>query len=245
MSASEIRLNARKALKGKWGEAVLMTLAYALFLYIVNFILNFIPVVGSIISLIISVPISYGFVASFIDLKRNQETNAFTFTSEGFGQFSKTWAVYLRTVLKYILVVVLFLISTVLWIGIPFATIFPTGGLDLSYLKWVPFFLILSLVSYIWLFGIYSLSYCIIKDNPDMSSKEIVKERAKLIKGNRLKLIWLIISFIGWDILSILTFGIGLLWVSPYIQVSIIEFYEQLSGKSNNVVEIEEIDPIS
>ena len=251
MSASEIRLNARKILKGKWGKAVLMTLAYALFTFIVNFILNFIPVVGSIISLIISVPIYYGFVASFIDLKRNQETNAFTFTSEGFGQFSKAWAVYLRIILKCLIPIILLIISIGLTV---YATAYSTVSLYTATVSnTVPttiriISLILIIISCIWLICrnlSYSLSNYILKDNPDMTSKEIIEESARLMNGNRLKLIWLGITFIGWYILSSLTLGIGLLWVLPYTQISTIEFYEQLSGKSNNVVEIEEVDPIN
>lgn len=35
------------------------------------------------------------------------------------------------------------------------------------------------------------------------------------------------LSFIGWGILCIFTLGIGLLWLIPYINTSLAEFYRQ------------------
>ncbi len=42
------------------------------------------------------------------------------------------------------------------------------------------------------------------------------------------KLFLLMLSFIGWFLLSILTFCIGLLWVGPYMYQSMAAFYEDL-----------------
>jgi uncharacterized membrane protein len=42
------------------------------------------------------------------------------------------------------------------------------------------------------------------------------------------------LRFVGWFLLCILTFGIGFLWLSPYIQVSYAKFYEDL--KTNQAV---------
>lgn len=53
-----------------------------------------------------------------------------------------------------------------------------------------------------------------------------------MMQGNKGNLFVLEISFIGWSILAVLTFGIGFLWLAPYIQVSKTCFYEELKNKN-------------
>ena len=76
-------------------------------------------------------------------------------------------------------------------------------------------------------------------DNPNLSSKEVVEESEKLMTGNRGKYFVLQLSFIGWAILACLTFGIGFLWLTPYITISTICFYEALAGKSDSPIEVD------
>jgi hypothetical protein len=48
--------------------------------------------------------------------------------------------------------------------------------------------------------------------------------------GNKWKLFCLELSFIGWFILGLLTAGIGMLWVMPYITTATAGFYEVANG---------------
>ena len=57
--------------------------------------------------------------------------------------------------------------------------------------------------------------------------------------GNRGKYFVLQLSFIGWAILACLTLGIGMFWLTPYITVATICFYEALSGKSDTTIEVD------
>ena len=77
---------------------------------------------------------------------------------------------------------------------------------------------------------LYSLSYYVLYDNPDMSGKEIVQTSEDMMRGNRWSFFWLGLTFIGWVILSMFTLYIGLLWLIPYIMVSFVCFYEALAG---------------
>ena len=76
----------------------------------------------------------------------------------------------------------------------------------------------------------YSLCFFILADNPNMGIMEALKESKRMMKGNKWKMFCLNISFIGWGILCILTAGIGFLWLTPYIQVSVTAFYEMANG---------------
>ena len=53
--------------------------------------------------------------------------------------------------------------------------------------------------------------------------------------GNRAKLFWLELSFIGWAILAAIPLGIGFLWLAPYVQMATIAFYKFVSGDNSNV----------
>jgi uncharacterized membrane protein len=84
----------------------------------------------------------------------------------------------------------------------------------------------------------YSMAFFILYDNPEMKPHQALKESCRMMKGYRGKLFCLYFSFIGWVLLSILTLGIGLLWLYPYMYMSIAHFYENLKiGQKNKLIE--------
>lgn len=83
----------------------------------------------------------------------------------------------------------------------------------------------------------YAMSYYILAENPQLSQAEARKASIEMMKGNRFRLFCLELSFIGWMILSVFTFGILLFWVAPYMQAARAAFYEDLKTRSKVVVE--------
>lgn len=77
----------------------------------------------------------------------------------------------------------------------------------------------------------YSLTGCILYDNPEMKNNEAIELSMKMMEGHKLDLFWLYLSFIGWGILCCFTFGIGLLWLVPYMQAAFVEFYEDVKAE--------------
>lgn len=238
MVASEVRLNARKSLEGKWGKAVLVTLVYMVIMFIIEWLLALVPVIGPIVSLIISIPLGYGLIVTFMDLKRGNEISYFQFFTAGFNAFGNVWKVTLRTLLKMIAPIIVLILSYIIMAaGLGMAAV-GSLSLDSSSAATGGILMLLGVViliiGAIWAaikYYLYVLSYYILRDNPDMSATEIVDKSAKLMNGNRLKLLCLQLSFIGWAILAAFTFGIGYLWLAPYIAIATIVFYENLSGK--------------
>jgi len=76
----------------------------------------------------------------------------------------------------------------------------------------------------------YSMSFYILADNPDMGIMEALNRSKIMMRGNKWKLFCLNLSFIGWAILCVLSFGVGFLWLIPYVEVSIIAFYDIANG---------------
>jgi uncharacterized membrane protein len=78
----------------------------------------------------------------------------------------------------------------------------------------------------------YSMTFFIIADNDSIKASEAIELSKKMMMGNKWKFFKLGIRFVGWGLLCILTLGVGLLWLTPYIQVSIAKFYEDIKNPS-------------
>ena len=127
-------------------------------------------------------------------------------------------------------------------IGIGTATFFSSTLLanKTTFLALIIIAIIAYIASIIWLATqtyYYSFSNVIAIENPEITPIVAVNESKKLMKGNRWKLFLLQLSFIGWAILAILTFGIGMLWLMPYIEFANIAFYKHLANENSNPIQ--------
>ena len=82
----------------------------------------------------------------------------------------------------------------------------------------------------------YSLATFIMADNPYLTTTEVLRESRMLMKGNKLRLFCLHLSFIGYILLCILTLGIGFIWLTPYMNATYAAFYRQIKQNANIVV---------
>lgn len=77
----------------------------------------------------------------------------------------------------------------------------------------------------------YAIIPYILADNPEISSKDAFKLANQMMKGNKWRLFKLQFSFIGWLLLSILSCGIGVMFLIPYINAANAEFYQELKNR--------------
>ena len=64
----------------------------------------------------------------------------------------------------------------------------------------------------------YALVPYILSDNPEMSGEEARKLSSQAMDGNKMNLFLFKLSFIGWVLLTIVTFGLaGIFYVNPYM----------------------------
>lgn len=189
----EIRAIARGELKGNWTQPVLCTLVYLL----VGAGIAVIPFVGSIAALLVTVPLSFGFILTFLGFMRNQNRD------EMVGQPFKVFNEYGRYLGGSLLVS----IFTILW-----ALLLIIPGIIKAYA--------------------YAMTPYIMKDQPELSAVDCIDRSMSMMNGYKWKLFLLDLSFIGWWLLSILTLGIGMLWLNPYVYCSRAQFYEELKKLS-------------
>ena len=77
----------------------------------------------------------------------------------------------------------------------------------------------------------YAMTPYILHDNPEMGVSDSLRRSQQMMKGFKTKLFLLDLSFIGWLLLGFITFGIGLLWVCPYMATARAKFYEVLKAR--------------
>lgn len=84
---------------------------------------------------------------------------------------------------------------------------------DLFIALWSLLFIVPGIIaSYRWRLVDY-----LIAENPEMPAKEAREKSAELMNGNKFKSFGFDLSFIGWYILAVITFGIvGFFWVEPF-----------------------------
>lgn len=231
-------------------------------LYIIFATFNSIARIDSVLSIIITiigVPLSFGLTFSLFKFFNAEDVKIFDFLKLGFNNFKRSWGITFQIIKKMILPLTLLLVSFILFVY-AFSSFFWSFTVSMITLFWAPFSYIRSIlpilmpfevslyvmplsfiafiISMIWTITksfYYKLAYLIAVDNPDMTSKNAVLKSEELMTGNRSKLFWLQLSFIGWAILSAFTFGIGMLWLAPYMQFAIIAFYKYISGNNQNI----------
>lgn len=113
------------------------------------------------------------------------------------------------------------------------------GRLTLAYFMMLLFISLWSLLFFIP--GIIkSLSYAqmpyLLMDHPEMGWKEALDESRRMMDGHKWDYFVLNLSFLGWILLGCVTFGIALIYVDPYMQMTFANYYRALKEERLDVV---------
>ena len=84
----------------------------------------------------------------------------------------------------------------------------------------------------------YTLVFFLIIDYPDENPSQLLSKSKALMKGNRLNYLYLQASFLGMYLVGILSFGVGMLWVNPYVKMAVTKFYLLLIGEKNETEQL-------
>ena len=74
----------------------------------------------------------------------------------------------------------------------------------------------------------YQMVPYILAENPGMESKEALARSRAMTEGHKWNMFVLDLSFLGWAFLGLLTFGIGILFLMPYVLSTRAELYLRL-----------------
>lgn len=223
---TNLRAQARESLRGKWGEAALVSLIMAVILSVCA---------GA--TALWNIPYwSHTWqTSSLIDGGHMTETYSWGLNHRLYNNWGSLLSLFVCAPLS---VGVRFLFLDVArGAAVRFETI---GEAFKHYGRYIIAIIIVGILTFLWtlLFivpGIvkalsYSMTYFIMRENPDMSGNEARKESMRMMAGHKAELFWLWLSFFGWAILCLLTLCIGFLWLSPYVRTSVAKFWEALKA---------------
>ena len=89
----------------------------------------------------------------------------------------------------------------------------------------------------------YSMTFFILAENPNIKAADALRLSKQMMYGHKTKYFMLMLSFIGWFLLSILTFGIGFLFLYSYKTMASTIFYQQIKGEAlYNEIIIENVE---
>lgn len=236
--ASDFRRIAREALSGRWGIAVVAGLIAS--------------ALGAISSSGPEIKLNFDGNGGNLSLNLAGEQ---IFTSEGgWNDTIFGWiiggAVYI-IIAATVMAIVSFILSSIIGVGYAKFNLDlvdrqkePDLGTIFAYFKHWKTTAVASLLQALYVFlwslllvipGIYAsygyaMTSYILAEHPELSAEEAISRSKEMMDGNRWRLFCLQISFIGWSLLSSLTFGIGDLWLTPYRQTAVAAFYREVSG---------------
>lgn len=81
----------------------------------------------------------------------------------------------------------------------------------------------------------YSQTFFILAEDNTITPEQAIKKSREMMRGYKWKLFCLQLRFVGWAILSILTLGIGFLWLVPYVYTTMAKFYDDIQQKDNTI----------
>ena len=81
----------------------------------------------------------------------------------------------------------------------------------------------------------FSQTFIIMLEHSEINVMEAFRMSAELMEGNMARFFYIELSFIGWALLGLLSCGIGMLWVTPYMMQVSVNFYRSLTGELDEV----------
>jgi uncharacterized membrane protein len=213
-SNKDLMAEARLALSGNWGMAVLGYVLYTVliccfsgFVFASTFFVGAVvglnggdaevaggamSVFAQLVEFIISGALMVGFCSYFLGIAQEGEARLeLLFT--GFRHFWKSFALYF-----------FYILFVCLWM------------------------LLLIIPGIIAIFR-YAMAFFILADDEECGPLEAITRSKEMMKGNKWKFFCLHWRFFGWSLLAVFfTFGIGFLWIVPYMQTSFAKFYEDV-----------------
>lgn len=83
----------------------------------------------------------------------------------------------------------------------------------------------------------FGLVYFVMLDNENISMLQALIFTKNMVKSHKRRYLYMQLSFIGMNLLGILSFGIGYIWITPYIMQSTTIFYLDVKGELPEVLE--------
>lgn len=78
----------------------------------------------------------------------------------------------------------------------------------------------------------YSMAYYIMAEHPEMSANEALRASMEMMQGHKWQLFVLELSFILWMLLGSITLGLAYIYIIPYMNLTITNFYNTIKTEN-------------
>lgn len=216
LPASYFRGKARENLSGNWTMAAVTIFLYFLLYQIVVIIVDMVgneslAIIPNIYIFLVSGPLLLGLAAFTLSCTRKESVSPMLLFS-GFERFGSAFVLNFLINLFVLLWSLIAIIPLIIYFTLMSAQMIygsmNTGSVDLMYSYimsafWIiPLTILLSVPAMI-AYLRYSMAFYIMHDHPDYGAMDCIRASKEMMKGNKLKLFLLALSFIGWELLAI------------------------------------------
>ena len=111
------------------------------------------------------------------------------------------------------------------------ALLFSQNGASLLLLS---ILMVIGAVVYIIIRLILSQAYYLLQDFPQYSAKELMQMSCQIMRGHKGRLFYLIVTFLPLYLLGILSCCIAFIWLNPYMDMVLVNFYMDLMKNRNS-----------
>ncbi|MCU9814208.1 MULTISPECIES: DUF975 family protein [Paraclostridium] len=192
---AELKSSAKDQLKGRWLVAILVFVCYSAILQLANVELTN-STEGSMIGLSLNIIGVLIYGSLQVGVSRFSLKLAHKDSTAQFNDLFSGFDVFIKALVMNFIIWICVFIGTILFV-IP--------GIIVGIM--------------------FSQANYILAENPDKSAMECIKESARMMKGHKFDYFVLELSFIGWSVLCVLSLGIGFLWLVPYFEITLTNFY--------------------
>ena len=234
-SSSQLKQVARGIMLGKYRNAISILLASDLILNTLSLFTT--TAYNSTLGIIIGVIISFILTIFGTILSVGQCSFYLNIACEQPYQFSDLFTGFKihpdKTIITQVIIQLLTLLPLLPAIVVMLiTTAFYAQNIVISFLV-ACFLLIIGAGISWWISLRFSQVYYLLLDFPDYSAMDLLKMSWKLMKGNVGRLLYIQVSFIPLTLAGLLSFGIGLLFVQPYQNMTYTLFYLDLMQANN------------
>lgn len=217
MDRKLIKTISKQTLTGNYANAIGFLLIITAINLAATFLVEFIPLVGSFATLFISsfIAISQGIFFKTLSETREKVRYKECIPDAMLSLKFLCCSIVLSIITALIMVVPILAFFSSLWLGI------------------ILIFLVSIILSFLVMPPMEMLVY-ILLDNPEISITAAFKLSFKYFFDNFSNFIVLILSMIPLVLLVVITLGIGILWVGPYMSTIWYNAYKQVSGQDIN-----------
>lgn len=217
MRISSIKKTAKSRLSGNWGKAILTLVVFG--------------VLQGLIYMLLNGPVNYHYTGSlFLDMDQQD------LIPGGIQTVIEIITAILNTLLGYGLLV--YFLKLIRAEEKSISDIFFYFKSGHQFIRGIIVGFLVTLFTVLWTLlliipGIiksiaYSQVGYILKDFPEMNALDAITLSRRMMDGYKWKFFLLGLSFIGWGLLVIITFGLALFYVAPYFYTSQAQFYAEV-----------------